>query len=209
MKLETLLKRIDYKVLQGNTDIEISDVIYDSRKVCKDCVFVCLSGSNTDGHEFAADAVNGGASAIVADKEIDIKGAAVIRVDDTRRALAFMSAEFFGNPADELTTIGITGTKGKTTTALTISSILEKAGHKTGVIGTLGIIIGNEPTKTANTTPESYEIQKAMRTMIDSGCDTVVMEASSLGLKWHRTDGFVFDYGVFTNFSHDHIGSGT
>lgn len=206
MKLETLLKRIDYKVLQGNTDIEVSDVIYDSRKVCKDCVFVCLSGSNTDGHKFAADAVNGGASAIVADKEIDIKGAAVIRVDDTRRALAFMSAEFFGNPADELTTIGITGTKGKTTTALTISSILEKAGHKTGVIGTLGIIIGNELTKTANTTPESYEIQKAMRTMIDSGCDTVVMEASSLGLKWHRTDGFVFDYGVFTNFSHDHIG---
>ena len=206
MKLEQLLTRLNYTIVSGNTDIEISDVIYDSRKACKDCVFVCLKGSNLDSHKFAQSAVDSGAVAVVVSDDVEIHNATVIKVKDTRKALAFMSAEYFGNPAEELTTIGITGTKGKTTTASMIHSILEKGGYKTGIIGTLGIIIGDELIKTANTTPESYEIQQAMRKMIDKGCKCVVMEASSLGLKWHRTDGFIFDYGVFTNFSHDHIG---
>ncbi|MDD6489683.1 MAG: UDP-N-acetylmuramoyl-L-alanyl-D-glutamate--2,6-diaminopimelate ligase [Clostridia bacterium] len=206
MKLEQLLTRLNYTIVSGNTDIEISDVIYDSRKACKDCVFVCLKGANLDSHKFAQSAVDSGAVAVVVSEDIEINNATVIKVNDTRKALAFMSAEYFGNPAEELTTIGITGTKGKTTTASMIHSILEKGGYKTGIIGTLGIIIGDELIKTSNTTPESYEIQQAMRKMIDKGCKCVVMEASSLGLKWHRTDGFIFDYGVFTNFSHDHIG---
>lgn len=206
MKLEKLLSKLDCQVINGNTDIEISDVIYDSRKVIKDCVFVCLKGSNTDSHKFAQSAADSGAAAVIISEDIEINGAAVIKVDDTRKALAFMSAEYFGNPADELFTIGITGTKGKTTTASMVRSILEKGGYKTGIIGTLGIVIGDKIIKTSNTTPESYEIQQAMRKMINEGCKCVVMEASSLGLKWHRTDGFIFDYGVFTNFSHDHIG---
>lgn len=206
MKLEKLLTRLNYTLVSGRADIEISDVIYDSRKACKDCVFVCLKGANLDSHKFAQNAVDSGAVAVVVSEDIEIHNATVIKVNDTRKALAFMSAEYFGNPAEELTTIGITGTKGKTTTASMIHSILEKGGYKTGIIGTLGIIIGDELIKTANTTPESYEIQQAMRKMIDKGCKCVVMEASSLGLKWHRTDGFIFDYGVFTNFSHDHIG---
>ena len=206
MKLDQLLTRLNYTLVSGRTDIEISDVIYDSRKACKDCVFVCLKGSNLDSHKFAQSAVDSGAVAVVVSDDIEIHNATVIKVSDTRKALAFMSAEYFGNPAEELTTIGITGTKGKTTTASMIHSILEKGGYKTGIIGTLGIIIGDELIKTSNTTPESYEIQQAMRKMIDKGCKCVVMEASSLGLKWHRTDGFIFDYGVFTNFSHDHIG---
>lgn len=206
MKLEQLLTRLNYTLVSGNTDIEISDVIYDSRKACKDCVFVCLKGANLDSHKFAQNAVDSGAVAVVVSEDIEIHNATIIKVNDTRKALAFMSAEYFGNPAEELTTIGITGTKGKTTTASMIHSILEKGGYKTGIIGTLGIIIGDELIKTSNTTPESYEIQQAMRKMIDKGCKCVVMEASSLGLKWHRTDGFIFDYGVFTNFSHDHIG---
>ncbi|MGN0470683.1 MAG: UDP-N-acetylmuramoyl-L-alanyl-D-glutamate--2,6-diaminopimelate ligase [Acutalibacteraceae bacterium] len=206
MKLEQLLTRLNYTLVSGRTDIEISDVIYDSRKACKDCVFVCLKGANLDSHKFAQSAVDSGAVAVVVSEDTEIHNATVIKVNDTRKALAFMSAEYFGNPAEELTTIGITGTKGKTTTASMIHSILEKGGYKTGIIGTLGIIIGDELIKTANTTPESYEIQQAMRKMIDKGCKCVVMEASSLGLKWHRTDGVIFDYGVFTNFSHDHIG---
>lgn len=206
MKLEKLLSRVNYTVVCGDTKADISDVIYDSRKVCRNCVFVCLEGANFDGHDFAQAAIDAGAAAVVVSRDVKAEGAAVIRVNDTRKALAFMSAEYFGNPADTLTTIGITGTKGKTTTACMIRSILEKAGMKTGVIGTLGIIIGDKLIKTANTTPESYEIQKAMRRMIDEGCKCAVMEASSLGLKWHRTDGFLFDYGLFTNFSHDHIG---
>ena len=206
MKLEKLLSRVNYSVEKGDTNVEISDVIYDSRKVCRDCVFVCLVGASADGHKYAQAAVDAGAAAVVISRDVEVNGAAVIRVKDTRKALAFISAEYFGNPADTLKTIGITGTKGKTTTACMVRSVLEKAGIKTGVIGTLGIIIGDRIIKTANTTPESYEIQKAMRMMIDEGCKCAVMEASSLGLKWHRTDGFFFDYGLFTNFSHDHIG---
>ena len=206
MKLEKLLSRIEYTVIKGTADIDVTDVIYDSRKVCRNCVFVCLAGSNADGHKYAEAAVQGGAAAVVICRDIDIQGATVIKVRDTREALAYMSADFFGNPADSLKTIAITGTKGKTTTACMIRSILEKGGYKTGLIGTLGIIIGDRLIKTANTTPESYEIQKAMRIMLDEGCKCCVMEASSLGLKWHRTDGFIFDYGLFTNFSHDHIG---
>ncbi len=206
MKLEKLLSRLNYSVVCGDTDIEISDVVYDSRKVCRGCVFVCLVGANTDGHQYLQSAVENGAAAVVVSKDIEVSGVTVIKVKDTRKALAFISAEYFGNPADTLKTIGITGTKGKTTTACMIRSILEKGGIKTGVIGTLGIIIGDKIIKTSNTTPESYEVQKAMRQMIDEGCKCVVMEASSLGLKWHRTDGFIFDYGLFTNFSHDHIG---
>ncbi len=207
MKLEQLLTRVNYSVISGNTDVEITDVVYDSRKVIKDCVFVCLVGAAADGHRFAQDAVDRGAAAVVVSRDdVEINGAAVILTDDTRRALAFMSAEYFGNPADTLKTIGITGTKGKTTTACMVRSILEKGGIKTGIIGTLGIMYGDKHIKTANTTPESYEIQKAMRDMIEDGCKCCVMEASSLGIKWHRTDGFIFDYGIFTNFSHDHIG---
>lgn len=206
MTLEKLLTRLNYTVVSGSTEIEITDVIYDSRKVVKNCVFVCLIGSAVDSHKFAQDAVNSGAAAVIVSKDISVKGTTVIKVDDTRKALAFMSAEYFGNPADTLKTIGITGTKGKTTTASMIHSILEKGGIKTGIIGTLGIIIGDKHIKTDNTTPESYEIQRAMRQMIDEGCKCCVMEASSLGIKWHRTDGFIFDYGIFTNFSHDHIG---
>lgn len=206
MTLEKLISKLEYKVVSGNTDIEISDIIYNSNKVIKDCAFVCLKGSNINGHQFAQNAVDNGAAAVIVSEDTDISGATVIKVDDTRKALAFISAEYFGNPAKELQTIGITGTKGKTTTASMIQSILQKGGYKTGIIGTLGIVIGDEIIKTANTTPESYEIQKAMRDMIKKGCKCVVMEVSSLGLKWHRTDGFIFDYGIFTNFSHDHIG---
>ncbi len=206
MTLYQLLSRLNYTVKQGDINIEVTDVIYDSRKVTRDCVFVCLVGSSSDGHDYIDSAVKAGAAAVVVSRDVDVSGAAVVRVNDTRKALAFMSAEYFGNPAEELTTIGVTGTKGKTTTACMIRSILEKGGIKTGVIGTLGIMIGDRIIKTSNTTPESFEIQQAMRTMLEEGCRCVVMEASSLGLKWHRTDGFIFDYGVFTNFSHDHIG---
>lgn len=207
MKLEKLLSTISYEVIKGSADIEIGDIIYDSRKVVKGTAFVCLKGFNTDGHKYAADAIEKGASAlIVSDDIVTDSDVTVIKVANTRAALAIMSTIFFENPARELTTIAITGTKGKTTTVAMIRSILECAGIKTGTIGTLGIVIGDKIYKTANTTPESYEIQQAMRKMIKKGCKTMVIEASSLGLKNHRTDCVNFDYGIFTNFSHDHIG---
>ena len=206
MKLSELLNQDDYIVINGSVDVEITDIVYDSRKACAGCVFVCLKGAAADGHRFAQTAVTKGAAAVVASEDITLSGAVLVKVCDTRRALALMSAAFFDYPAKELTTIAITGTKGKTTTSYMIHAIMEKASVKTGVIGTIGIVIGDKLIKTPNTTPESYEIQHALRQMADAGCSCAVMEASSLGLKAHRVDGIVFDYGLFTNFSHDHIG---
>lgn len=208
MKLRQLLCNVDYSVLCGDLDIDIVDVIYDSRKVTPGCAFVCLKGFNVDGHKFIGDALEKGAVALIVEDDYDApNGITVVKTPNTRVALAMMSVEYFNHPADELTTIAITGTKGKTTTVAMIRSILEKAGIKTATIGTLGIVIDNQIYKTNNTTPESYEIQQAMRKMVNEGCKAMVIEASSLGLKWHRTDGIMFDYGIFTNFSNDHIGA--
>lgn len=207
MKLRRLVEKIDFSLVCGDLDLEISDIFYDSRKCIKNSVFVCLKGYNEDGHGFIDSAIANGAVAVVISDDVSIEGKiTVVKVEDTREALAFMSAEFFENPASQLKTVAITGTKGKTTVSCMIRTVLQKAGIKTGVIGTLGVIIDENVTKTVNTTPESYEIQRFLRKMVDSGCKCAVMEASSLGLKWHRMDGFVFDYGVFTNFSMDHIG---
>ena len=207
MKLKDLLEKIDFSLVQGDLNIEISDIFYDSRKCISDSVFICLKGYDADGHNFINSAVAKGARAVVISDDVRVdENITVIRVKDTREALAFMSAEFFGNPASQLKTVAITGTKGKTTVSCMIRTVLQKAGIKTGVIGTLGVIIDEKVIKTVNTTPESYEIQRFMRQMVDNGCKCAVMEASSLGLKWHRMDGFTFDYGVFTNFSMDHIG---
>ena len=207
MKLNKILSAIDFSLVCGDLDIDITDIIYDSRKVAPGTLFVCLVGSASNGHKYAQDAVDKGATALLVSEDVEINSnATIIKVDDTRKTLAYISCEFFGNPAKELTTIAITGTKGKTTTVAMIKSILECAGIKCGTIGTLGIIIGNKLIKTNNTTPESYEIQKAMREMADSGCKAMIIEASSIGLKAHRTDGILFDCGIFTNFSHDHIG---
>lgn len=207
MKLKDLLEKIDFSLVQGDLNIEISDIFYDSRKCISDSVFICLKGYDADGHNFINSAVAKGARAVVISDDVRVdENITVVRVKDTREALAFMSAEFFGNPASQLKTVAITGTKGKTTVSCMIRTVLQKAGIKTGVIGTLGVIIDEKVIKTVNTTPESYEIQRFMRQMVDNGCRCAVMEASSLGLKWHRMDGFTFDYGVFTNFSMDHIG---
>lgn len=207
MKLQKLLTQCEYSILSGDISTDIADVIYDSRKVTPGCAFVCLKGFNVDGHKFIPDALQKGATALIVEDNFDApQGVTVIKVANTRKALAQMSVEYFSHPADELKTIAITGTKGKTTTVAMIRSILEKAGIKTATIGTLGIVIGNQIYKTNNTTPESYEIQQAMRKMVSEGCKAMVIEASSLGLKWYRTHGITFDYGVFTNFSNDHIG---
>ncbi len=207
MKLGQILYGIDHELLSGSEDVEICNIIYDSRKVADATAFVCLKGYNVDGHKYAPDALEKGASALIVSDDVEAPdGVTVVKVANTREALAYMSANFFSNPAKELTTIAITGTKGKTTTVAMIKSILESAGIKCGTIGTLGIYNGERYIKTDNTTPESYQVQFAMREMVSNGCKAMIIEASSIGLKWHRVDAIEFDYGVFTNFSHDHIG---
>lgn len=207
MILSKLVEKIDYTLVQGDENREITSLVYDSRKAAAGSVFVCLKGYNSDGHTFAPKAIEQGAAALIVEDDIDApQNVTIIKLKDTRAALAHMSAAFFDYPATKLKTIAVTGTKGKTTTVSMIRSILETGGIKTGTIGTVGIVIGDNVYKTNNTTPESYEIQQAIRRMVDEGCGCMVIEASSLGLKWHRTDAIDFDYGIFTNFSDDHIG---
>lgn len=207
MKLLELLEDMEYECLQGEEDREISTLVYDSRKVEKDSVFVCISGAVRDGHDFALEVAKKGASVLLVEKEVEVpEHVTVIRVSDTRLALAKVSAAYFGHPAKELITIGITGTKGKTTATYMVRSILESSGFKTGLIGTIETIIGDEKIPSANTTPESYVVQESFRKMADAGCKCVVMEVSSQGLMLHRVGGFIFDYGIFTNLEPDHIG---
>lgn len=210
MRLGDLLEKLEYKCVQGSTDREISAVINDSRKIQPGCLFICIEGANFDGHKFALNAVEMGAAALVVSKDIDPdieeKDVTVIRVENTRYAMAFISAAWFGHPAEKLKTIGITGTKGKTTTTYLVRSILENAGIKCGLIGTIETIIGEEETPADNTTPESYILQETFAKMVDAGMQAVVMEVSSQALMLHRTQGFIFDYGIFTNLEADHIG---
>lgn len=207
MKLSQLLERMDYTCVQGSVDIPISHLLYDSRNACPDGVFVCISGAVMDGHTFISDVVMKGVTAVIVEKEVKAPAhVTVIRVENTRSALAYMSAAYFGYPAEELKTIGITGTKGKTTTTYMVRSILENSGFKTGLIGTIETIIGKKVIKANNTTPESYLVQQYFRDMVNAGCECVVMEVSSQGLMLHRVDGFTFDYGIFTNLGPDHIG---
>lgn len=208
MKLKELLTGFEYKVMTGTTETEISELVFDTRKpIVPGAAFVCISGAVHDGHDYVSMAVESGAAAIIAEHELAVdEGVCLVVCNNTREALACMSAAYFGNPAKKLITIGITGTKGKTTTAYMIRNTLELAGYKTGLIGTVETIIGDRHIPSNNTTPESYFIQQYFRDMVDAGCNCVVMEVSSQGLMLHRVDGFTFDYGIFTNLSPDHIG---
>lgn len=208
MQIQKLMEHLDYTLLTGSMETEISTLVYDSRKVEKDSVFVCISGTVRDAHDFIPDVVEKGASVVIVEKEVEfLPGITYIKVDNSRKALAYMSAAYFDYPAKKLKTIGITGTKGKTTTTYMVKSILESAGMKTGLIGTIESIIGEKRTPAANTTPESYLVQQLFAEMVEAGMDAVVMEVSSQALMLHRVSGFEFDLGVFTNLEPDHIGT--
>ncbi len=207
MKLTELLAEVSYTCIQGSLEREITELAYDSRKAVEGSIFVCISGAVRDGHEFAGEVCEKGAAVLVVEREVLVpETVTVLLVENSRLALAQLSAAYFGHPARELKTIGITGTKGKTTTTYMVKSILEQSGFKTGLIGTIETIIGEHRIPAKNTTPESYVVQKTFREMADAGCEAVVMEVSSQGLMLHRVGGFVFDYGIFTNLEPDHIG---
>ena len=210
MKLSKICEKIKYECLQGSMEAEVRDIIYDSRKIAKETMFVCMVGAVTDGHKYIPDAVEKGASVIVVERAEEATQIpdtiTVLKVESARYALALMSAALFDYPAEKLITIGLTGTKGKTTTTYMIKNVLEAAGKKVGLIGTIGAMIGEEHLPSKNTTPESYELHRMFAAMVEAGCEYVVMEVSSQGLKLDRTAGILFDYGIFTNLSPDHIG---
>lgn len=211
MKLEQLLLHTSYESVQGSPIQEITDICYHSGKVRCGSLFVCLRGFRTDGHRFLSDAIALGAVVAVVDTDFsagEVEGVTIVTVRDTRKALAQLSAAFFDFPARKLRMIGITGTKGKTTTAYLTAEVLREAGHQVGMIGTISIDDGREVTPAENTTPESCEVQRYLARMVDNGCDCCVMEVSSQGLKMHRVAEIYYDIGVFLNIEPDHIGKG-
>ena len=208
MQIRELVEKLDYTLLAGELDTSITTLVYDSRKVEKGSIFVCISGTVRAAHDFIPEVIEKGAIALVVEKDVEVvPGITYIKVENSRKALAYLAAAYFGYPARRLKTIGITGTKGKTTTTYLVKSILEAAGIKTGLIGTIESIIGDEHIPSANTTPESYVVQERFRKMVDAGLDAVVMEVSSQALMLHRVAGITFDIGVFTNLEPDHIGT--
>ena len=205
--LKDWLLGLSCTVVQGSLEVEVEEVVYDSRKAVPGAVFICMAGSRVDSHRFIPQVLEAGVKVLVVEHPVEApKNVTVVQVDNGRVALAYLSAARFGHPSRKLTMIGVTGTKGKTTTTHMIRTILETAGHKTGMIGTNGVFIGQEHYPTMNTTPESYELHKYFARMAGEGCGFCVMEVSSQAFKMHRVDGILFDYALFTNISPDHIG---
>lgn len=228
MKLSELLTGIDYELLQGSVDMEIEAIEYDSRKVKPESLFVCMTGFASDGHGYITRAHDLGAKAVIVERSLEecheaLEARAkqdgfgdtyipynmtVVKVANARTTLATLGATWFGNPAKKLTIIGLTGTKGKTTTAHMIKSILDASGNKAGMIGTIGTLIGDKKVESKLTTPESYELHHLFAQMVEAGCTHCVMEVSSQAFKMFRTFGIEFEYGAFLNISPDHIGPG-
>lgn len=218
MKLCQLLHGFSYVVIQKKSfweEAEITGISFYAQDVKDGNLFVCISGEKEDGHTYINDACLAGAGVFIIEKrtlcgkEIEFpREATVLFVKNTREALAYISAAWFGYPAEKLKIIGITGTKGKTTTAYMIYHLLRAAGKETGLIGTIETRIGKEVIASNNTTPEPFTIQSSFDKMIKMGCEYVVMEVSSQGIKQRRIDGIPFLIGVYTNFEKDHIGIG-
>ena len=206
MKIVDLLSGLNYEFLSGKDDIDINNLQYDSRSVKDGDVFFAISGFSVDGHSFIEKAIDNGAKVIVVEKEVDIKeGITYIKVENGRKALAIAACNFYDNPSRKMKLIGVTGTNGKTTSAFMLKGILEAAGYKVGLIGTIANYIGSEELHAERTTPESLELQSLFNKMVESNVDYCVMEVSSHALDLHRVYGVEFEEGIFTNLTQDHL----
>jgi UDP-N-acetylmuramoyl-L-alanyl-D-glutamate--2,6-diaminopimelate ligase len=205
------LKEIIYKVaieaVKGSTDIAINKMDFDSRKIETNDIFVAIRGTISDGHDYIEKAIWQGAIAIVCDSfpETLTKGITYIQVKDTNKALAFMAANYFGNPSQNIKLVGITGTNGKTTIASLLYQLFKKAGYKVGLLSTVKIMVDEMEYKATHTTPDSITINHYLKEMVDAGIEYCFMEVSSHGIHQKRTEGLHFVGGVFTNLSHDHL----
>ncbi len=212
MKLKNMLVGLEDLKVKGDLDIELEGLDRNSKNIKEGYLFVAIKGFSADGHKFINDAIENGAKAILVEEGCDLKSIknldniTIVMAKDTREALAITSANFYKNPSKKFKLIGVTGTKGKTTTTFMIKEILEKAGKKVGLIGTIAIYINGKKIQDSDrTTPESIELQQIFAKMVDEDVEVVVMEVSSQSLKLHRVTGCEFDYVLFTNFSEDHI----
>lgn len=200
MKLKELLKSVDCGRL---SETEIVDVTSDSRRVSQGVAFVCIKGPVNDGHMFAADAAEKGAAAVICERSVGLENEIV--VNDSIAVFAEMCANRFGNPQKSIRLFGVTGTNGKTSVAFMLKSILEAAGHKSGLIGTIQNMIGDEVVRSVNTTPGIYDMYKLLSEMVGKGCDCCVSEVSSHALDQRRTEGLTYEVGMFTNLTEDHL----
>lgn len=212
MELKAIIAGIEGLKAKGNLDINIESVECDSRKIQQNGLFIAIKGFATDGHDYIKQAIENGAKVVMVQEDAKLnkkdfnEDVTIIVAPNTRIALAKMACNFYKNPSRKMKIIGVTGTKGKTTTTFMIKSILEKHGQKVGLIGTVENYIGEKNLgESSRTTPESIELQKLFNQMFEEKVDTVIMEVSSQALKLHRVDGIDFDLAIFTNFSEDHI----
>ena len=208
MDLRRLIQNTDCQLVRGDALTKVTALCCDSRCAGPGALFVCLPGRHTDGRQFAAQAVAAGAVAVLCAGPPPDVGAAVVETENPRRMMAVLAARLCGEPARAMTMIGVTGTKGKTTTAHLLAAILQADGRRVGLVGTNGVCWPGHRHDLNHTTPESCDLQALLRRMADDGCDACVMEVSSLGMKFDRAAGIEFDVGVFTNLSPDHIGPG-
>lgn len=208
MLLQYLLEDFEEKEIIGNSDVKINKIEYDSKKIESGDLFVAISGLKEDGHDYIEEAIKKGASSIVVKESYEVpenQNVTYVKVKDTRIALAKLAAKYYDNPASKLKMIGITGTKGKTTTAYMIRDILLVSGKKTGMIGTIYNTYGDKKIEAIRTSPESLDLQKLLKDMVDADMEYVVMEVSSHALDLDRVYGIHFIIGVFTNLSQEHL----
>lgn len=210
MLLQNLIKNLTASEVIGNTNVEIKKVEYDSKKVNKDDIFVAIKGYEQDGNDYINEAIDRGAICVVVENDVDTlkyeeKGVTIIKVVNARIALAIIATQYYDNPASKLKMIGITGTKGKTTTAYMIRDIMLASGKKIGMIGTIYNTYSNVQIEATRTSPESLDLQKLLNDMVKEGIEYVVMEVSSHALALDRVYGINFDVGVFTNLSEEHL----
>lgn len=210
MKLYEILRNLDYTIIKGNTSIDISGISYDSRKSQNNFVFICIKGTKVDGHNYIQKAIHNGACAVISEKDIDLntENITLIKVKDTKTALANAANLFYNEPSKKLNLIGITGTNGKTTVSYYIRDILAAYGENTGIIGTLGYKLKNKDIdveKINPTTPEALELQNILNQFVHKGAKNAVMEVTSSALLNKRVEFCNFNIGVFTNLSADHL----
>ena len=212
MKLKEILVGLEGIKIKGDLELDVKEIESNSKQIEEGYLFIAIKGFEIDGHQYIGDAIKRGAIAVMVEEGCDLKalaipeGITIIMAKNTRQALAICSSNFHGNPSRKFKLIGVTGTKGKTTTTFMIKEILQRAGKKVGLIGTIATYVNEKKIKDNDrTTPESIELQREFAKMVQEGVEVVVMEVSSQSLKLHRVDGCEFDVVLFTNFSEDHI----
>lgn len=207
MILKEILYKVAIEAVKGSTDIEVNKIEFDSRKIVSDDVFVAIKGTISDGHDFIEKAIDLGATVIVCEAfpSLIIEGITYVQVKNTSSALAFMAANFYENPSENLKLVGVTGTNGKTTIASLLYQLFKKAGYKVGLLSTVKILVDDIEYKATHTTPDSLTINHYLNEMAEEGCEFCFMEVSSHGIHQKRTEGLHFVGGIFTNLSHDHL----